>query len=541
MADFFAADVGRDIVALGGLGTITAYVDPSTVTVQIKAAFPSTAFDSGDWTILGSPNTSCAPSAKDPVGATITLTLDAAGWRAEDVGKYVRINGGLCKITSLDGVSPTTIANAIIIYELASAVSAQSLAWTLEGSVWSARYGYPRCGTLHEQRLWLAGSPAFPHTVWGSTIGEYLDFTLGTLDDEALAYIVASGELNPIRHLANASGMIALTSGGEYSIRGGQEKAITPTNIQIRDQSNYGCGAVAPVRVGNEIFFVQRAGRKVRALSPNQYTADQYVAPDMAVLSEHITESGVVDMAFQSEPETLLYAARADGQLATLTADRDQEVFAWARQVTQGNFESVDVVPTADGYRVFAVIARTKGGVTTRYIELFDANLHTDSGITGHSDAGEATWAGLDHLEGRTVRVKGDGVVLTDQVVSGGQVTLERTANDVEFGLDYITTVKTLTPEFNGPVGSTQGSNLSIHEVTVRLLETTGCKINLQEVAFRKYGEEVLDKPPPLHTGDKKAGNLGWGDGVAQTLIQQTQPYPFHLLAVITLLTANEG
>lgn len=538
MTDFYAADVGRDIAAAGGLGTITGYTDASTVTVEIKQAFPATAFDADEWVILGTPNTTCTPSAKDPVGATITLTLAAAGWRPDDAGKYVRIDGGLVKITT---VTSPTVAQATIVTELASAVAAPPLAWTLEGSVWGERFGYPRCGTLHEQRLWLAGSPAFPHTVWGSTIGEYLDFTLGTLDDEAMAYSVASGELNPIRHLANARGMVALTTGGEFSIRGGQDRALTPTNISVKDQSNYGCSQVAPARVGNEIFFVQRANRKVRALSPNQYDGDQYIAPDMAVLSEHVTESGLLDMTYQPEPDALLYAVRADGQMATLSADRDQDVFAWARQLTQGNFESVEAVAVPDGHHVFAVVARTLQGVTTRYIEKFDRTLHTDCAITGHSDAGAATWGGLGHLEGRTIRVKGDGIVLTNQVVTGGSVTLERTANDVEFGLDYITTIKTLTPELSGPIGSTQGANLSISQVKVRLHETVGCTINLQEVAFRQYGIGVLDKPPEPYTGDKKAGNLGWGDGVAQTLIQQTLPYPFHLLSVITTITANDG
>src|SRR3546814_5781987 len=80
-----------------------------------------------------------------------------------------------------------TIVKAVIETELASVVAAPKLAWSLESSVWGGTNGYPRCGTLFEQRLWLGGSPGFPLTFWGSTIGEFLDFLLGTLDDEALA------------------------------------------------------------------------------------------------------------------------------------------------------------------------------------------------------------------------------------------------------------------------------------------------------------------------------------------------------------------
>jgi hypothetical protein len=537
--DFYPADVGRDIVGGGGLGTITAYVDPNTVTVQVLQPFPANLFETQSWAIAGSPNATLTPSAKDPVGAPVNLGLSLAGWRPEDVGKYVRVNGGLVRITSLVNSSS---ANGVIVRTMSSTVAAPGLSWTLEGGMWGGAFGYPRCGTLYQQRLWLAGSGGFPQTVWASALGENLDFTIGALDDDGMTLLIAGGETNPIMHLANASGLVALTSAGEFSLRGGQDKAIAPTNLQVKDQSNFGTSQVTPTRVGAEIYFVQRASRKLRALSPNQYDDNQYVAPDMAVLAEHVTTSGITDMAYQADPDPVLYVTRNDGQIATLTADRDQDVFAWSRQITQGAFEAVESVPTADGDEVYVVVARAVGGVTKRFIEKFDPDLHTDCAVTGHSDAGATTWGGFSHLVGRTVQAKGDGVYLGDFVVNGsGQITLPRPAFDVEIGLAYVTAVKTLTPEFMAPTGSSQGHQLSVHEVKVRLLETIGCQLNLQEVAFRRFGLGVLDKPPEPYTGDKKAGNLGWGDGAYATLVQQILPYPFHLLSVITRLTANEG
>jgi len=388
----------------------------------------------------------------------------------------------------------------------------------------------------------LAGSPGFPQALWGSAIGENLDFTIGELDTDAINIQIAGGESNPILHLANARGLVALTTAGEFSLRGGQEKSITPTNLQVKDQSNFGTSQVEPERVAQEFYFVQRAGRKLRALSPNQYDDGQYVAPDMAVLAEHITESGIADLAYQAEPESLIYAVRNDGQLAVLTADRDQDVFAWTRQITQGAFEAVESVPTVDGDKVFVVVARAIGGSLTRFIERFEAGLHTDCAIAGSSDTAASTWGGLGHLTGRTVRAKGDGIYLGEFTVNGaGQITLPRASNAVEIGLDYVTQIETLTPEFMGPAGSSQGHQLSAHEVKVRLLASVGCSINLQEVPFRQLGQAVLDQTPAPFTGDKKAGNLGWQDGEYRTLIQQTLPYDFHVLAVITRMTANEG
>jgi hypothetical protein len=536
--EFLAADVGRDIIAGGGSGTITGYTDAQHVTVTINTPFDDSAYDSGGWTILGTPQTQCTPSAASPVGASCTLTLTLAGWRVEDVGKRVSINGGLVRIT---GYSSNLAVSGVIEQELSATVGAPAFAWTLQGSMWGGSYGWPRCGTLYQQRLWLAGSPAFPQMVWGSVIGEYLNFQIGVLDDEALAYALASGELNPILHLSEASGLIALTYGGAFSIRGGSDKPITPTNIQVMEQPNFGCSRVAPERVGSEICYAQRTGRKVRAISPNEFNNDQYTSPDITVIAEHVTESGIVDMAYQQEPWSLLHACRDDGQVASLTLDRDQDVIAWARQTTQGEFESVESLPTPDGDALFAVVARVINGNLTRYIERADPALLTDCALTGTSDTGATVWTGLGHLEGRTVNVKADGVVLADQVVTAGKITIERPAFEIEIGLNYITTVVTLTPDLAGPVGSSSGSAYSIHSAIVRLLETIGCTVNFQELPFRRLGNEVLDQAPEPFTGDMPAGNLGWNDGQAQVIVQQKLPYPMQLLAVVSKLSVNDG
>ncbi|MDQ3139990.1 MAG: hypothetical protein M3Q15_04630, partial [Pseudomonadota bacterium] len=248
---FLLADVGRDIVGGGGVATITGYTNPQTVTATILQPFPVGTFDANTWAIAGTPQTTLTPAAKSPVGTTTTLTLGAAGWRAEDVGKYVRVNGGLLRITAF---TSTTIVDAVILVELTAVVAAPALAWTLEGAMWGGAYGYPRCGTLHEQRLWLAGSIGFPQGMWGSAIGAFLDFTISTLDDDGIAYVIAGGETAPILHLITVDGLVALTTAGMFSVQGGNDAAITPTNIRVREASAIGCAQPPPAKVGNEAY-----------------------------------------------------------------------------------------------------------------------------------------------------------------------------------------------------------------------------------------------------------------------------------------------
>ena len=100
---------------------------------------------------------------------------------------------------------------------------------------------------------------------------------------------------------------------------------------------------------------------------------DDYVSENLTTLANHITESGVVDMCWQQDPDRLLWVALGDGTLATLTLERNQEVIGWARHELDGGVvESLASIPGASEDVVFAVVARTINGAAVRYVEKFD-------------------------------------------------------------------------------------------------------------------------------------------------------------------------
>ena len=535
-AVFLASDVGRTITFAGGNAEITAYTSTTVVTCTIDVPFPSTSIASGVWTLTGSPQTTCTASAANPVGTAITLTLGAAGWRTDDVGKYVRINGGLCEIT---GYTSATVVNAAIRRVLASATAAPANSWTLEAAVWNATNGYPRAVALHEQRLLLGGSPKFPQTIWGTGIGLYLDFTSSSIDDDGFAFQLAADQVNPVQHLVSAEEvLVALTSGQEFTLQGSTDKAITPTNVQVRPRTSHGCARVRPQRIGAEVVFVQRARRRMRGLGVNGDTG-RFQAPDISMLAQHLTTAGIVDMAYQREPDPLLWAVRADGVLLLITFDRDENVVAFARRTTDGLYESVCVVPTDEGEQAYAVVRRTINSVTKRYIERFDPAVQTDCAVLGTSGGGAATWSGLTHLQGKTVDVVADGSVMPTEVVAGGAITIERDAFEIEIGLHYKTTIKLLPPEVAGM--TTQGNMVRQAEITVRFLETSGADVEGEVIPFRSFGADLLDEPIALFTGDKRINRLGWDRSGAGITIVQDQPLPLHVLSVIQKMSINEG
>lgn len=543
-AAFMASDVGREIETEGGLALITAYTSTTVVTVDVLTPFPGLVIPAGEWVITGSPFATLTPSwsggtgnEQPAVGAAITLTLGAAGWRSDDVGKWVDINAGLVQITA---VTSATVASGELRKTMSALVAAPALAWSLMGNAWGGANGYPRTGTFYEQRLWAGGSRQFPQTMWGSRIGEYLDFELGAEADDAISLSAASEQQDAITHLTTLGSLIALSAGGAVTARGTDDSAIAPNaKNKIKAQPNFGCSRVSPERIGNELMYVQRANRKIRALSADRIDADMFAAPDITVLAEHLFKPGITGMAFQSEPEPVLFATIADGSIAACTIDRDQEVVGWTSQKTQGRFDAVAVLPTEDGSQVWTIVIREVNGQQVRYVELFDPALFTDSAITGTSPAGETVWDGLDHLEGLTVKVKADGVELNDRVVAGGSITIERPAKAIEVGLKFIPRVELLRPALQTQEGTSQGGATGISRIVCRFLETTGGTVNGQTLFGRDMGLGALDRPPVLFTGDKAIEKLGWGKGDFSVVIEQPQPYPFHLQAVITTISVN--
>lgn len=533
---FQNGDVGREIYYRGGTFRITAFTSATQVTGDVTSAFDTTSIPADVWTLGGTPQEAITPSAKDPVETSITLTAAALNtWRSADVGKFVRINGGLVLITA---VGSATVATGTIKQVLSATTAAPKNSWTLEAAVWSAANGYPSAVTLFQQRLVLGGSPAFPQTVWGSSTGAYYDYTLGALDSDAFAYTLASDQINPIRHLGIGRVLMALTYGGEFTLKGGVEKPITPTNIQVDSQSAYGAAGVRPARVAKDLVYVQRAGLKVRALTYSASDED-YDAEDLTVLSEHVTGEGIVELSYQQEPTPILHALRSDGVLASCTFSRAQGVTAWTRQVTDGVIESVCSIPVSGGEQTWAIVRRTVGGATVRYVEQFDPSVGLDCALLL---AGSGTvWTGLSHLEGRTVRAIADGADQGTFTVASGQITLPRSASAVQVGLDYTSTVRLLTPEMGANEGTAQGNAMGIHEIALRFLDTYACRVNGRDLSFRQFGDSLLDLPPPAFSGLKRLENLGWEMGAAVVEITSDSPLGFHVTAVIRKTTVNYG
>jgi len=306
------------------------------------------------------------------VGTGVSLAASAttginggSGFQSTDVGRFVFLHSGYAKITA---VTDTTNATIEILTTLSASTATAD--WRL--GAFSDTTGHPSCVTFFEQRLVFAGTTEQPQTIFFSKSGDYenMDANIGgtVADDDAIIYTIASNQVNAIRFMTATRTLIIGTAGGEFTVSGGgTDSAITPTNILIKKQSNHGSANVDAVSVGNATLFLQRAKRKIRELAYN-FDVDGYIAPDMTILAEHISEGGLTQIAYQQEPNQIVYATRNDGELVGLTYQREQQVTAWHRHIFGGRFGNATITVTdfaniADGTRI--VLTKADGTTTT--------------------------------------------------------------------------------------------------------------------------------------------------------------------------------
>jgi hypothetical protein len=415
----------------------------------------------------------------------------------------------------------------------------------------------PSVVTFFEQRLVFANTNNNPQTLWFSKNGDYLNFTVGTADDDALIYTIASNDVNAIRYMSSTRVLTVGTSGGEYVVTATSDGPVTPTTTLIRKYSNYGTAPTQPVQVADVTLFLQRGARKVREFRYiGDVNASAYQAPDMTILAEHITQGGITQFAYQQEPDSVIWAVRADGTLLGMTYRREEEVVAWHKHVIGGEFdsgqavvESIATLPTDTGEdELYMIVKRTINGATKRYIERmkpFDFASDTrnaffvDSGLA-YSGSSTSSLSGLFHLEDEEVQVLANGATHPDVTVASGSVALTFAATTAAVGYSYTSSMQTMRLEAGSADGTSQGKPKRIHGITMRIYETVGIEVgsdasDADRIPFRD-SSMAMDQAVPLFTGDKDIEFPGGYDNDDRIFVRQDQPLPMTVLALFPRL-----
>jgi hypothetical protein len=511
------------------------------------------------WSIAGV-TTQYGPALDTPAGASmltassvtkynpITITAGATVFYPGHVGSVWRWDmgsgtSGYFTITEYgSGVSVTAIAG----------VSLAAYSTYLWGeAAWSDYRGWPSCVKFHENRLMYGRTDNSPTSIWGSVIGQYDNFWTGILDEDGLSFTTQN--LNAIRWLESTNSLLVGTTGGVLKVAG--PSVDDPLNYQAvcKTQSQRGCANILPQTVGETIMYVDRSGRKLRELSYS-LERDGYVAPDRTIVAEHITRSGVSDISYTQEPDSVLWCGLKNGEFATFTYEPDEKVLAWASQQTEGVIESHCVIPGVEEDELWISVIRTVGGVDYHYIEYFTPQhfdtiydcFYVDSGLSRTGAGTTVQYIALPHLAGCTIDALVDGMAHPQVALDAiGGVTLQFAGTTIHAGLPYVSTYRSVNLEGGSRMGTAIGKIKRVIEVVVRFYNTVAGQIgfddaDLGDIPFRTDGLSLYGKPTALFSGDKKLLFKHGYDTEAYIQIVQDKPLPMTILNVVPTFDTRE-
>lgn len=573
--------------------------------------------------------------ASTDVGRSIRLK-DGANWRWGTIIAYTDPTSVTMQIRSSAGFSDTTLLE----YRL---------------GLWSDTTGWPSAVTFHEDRLVFSGSGGAPGRIDMSSSGDYENFASteengDVIASNAIAISINSNDVNAVNWIAtDERGLLVGTVAAEWVIRSASvAEALSPTSVSAKKASAYGSADLQPVQAGKSTLYAQRSTKKIRELL-YFYDVDGFRANDMTVLAEHILESGVTQLAYQKEPQSILWASRNDGQLVAMTYDRDLDSIkaGWSRHTIGGysdaaqsptKVESVAVIPSPDGLReeLWVITKRWIDGASVRYVEVLtklfedddeqrdaffvDCGLTYDEPITvtgitvgatptvtapshglstgdrvlfqdivgmikfdeddeideklnnqlatitvtnansftidipttGYSPYVSGgtiremvmTISGLDHLEGEEVAVLADGAAHPPVTVASGAITLVNEAATVHVGYGYDSDFQLLRIDAGSANGTSIGKTRRTHRVGFMLHRTLGLKFGMNfddmlEATFRT-SDDLGDRAVELFTGIKSEEVEADHDFDNQLCVRQSDPLPMTILAIMPQMKVED-
>jgi hypothetical protein len=429
----------------------------------------------------------------------------------------------------------------------------------------SATSGYPCTVAFHDGRLWFAGTSSNPGRLWASESDNFYSFLEGTLATSAIDVTLGATESNQIRWIKSAAKRLAIgTTGEEWTIDSGDtDVPLTSTNIRARRRTNFGSSGPPAELIVDAMLWVARGGRRVHEFS-YQFATDSFVAPDMTVMAEHITQGGIVQTAFQASPDPILWCVMGNGALAGFSYCREQNITAWHRHLTGEDagdaFESVASIYGANvSDEIWFVVRRTINGSTVRYVERFDPSVFqwnteqgdsmdgrawVDCAIPGAlgstvvNSGGNCSINGFTALNGRSVRMlAGTASPASTAAVSAGAASFASfTAGGTTpiIGLPIISVIEPMPMDIQLQDGTGQGRHWRPNRVQFILNQAAGGQFADNPAGPFDNLVYPSGSAVPFTGRVREHISSTWAEEITFT-IQHSDPLPFGMLAYVIM------
>jgi hypothetical protein len=281
---------------------------------------------------------------------------------------------------------------------------------------WSDARRFPTAVSLHGGRL----AHASGGSLFLSVSDDYENFDDTTEGDAGpIIRTLGSGPVDAIRYLISKLRMIIGTAGAELALTSSSlDEPVTPTNSNARAFSTQGSANLRAVHLDARAIMVQRSGQRVFMIGPSSQgaTFGDYEGFELTLLVPDLLAAGVVSIAIQRQPDTRLHCVLADGRVAILTYEPNEEVICWTLWEgdtgTDAAVERVAVLPGANEDAVFYHVRRTialGNDVFTKVLLHFDGT-DAATAITDVNAGGSAhSWTASGNAQIDTAQSKFGG------------------------------------------------------------------------------------------------------------------------------------
>jgi hypothetical protein len=245
-------------------------------------------------------------------------------------------------------ISPTAMT---VTFQRPTGSTVTTTNWA-EGA-WSDYRGWPKTVVFAQDRLVFGGTLYDPQTLWMTQTGNYYDFMRNDplVASDGITLNLPSQRLNEINGLTSLLQLLVFTTGGEWSVGSTSNNIFSPTSMQTRLNGYTGSNGIQPAVIVNRAIYIQSRGAVVRDMGYDLFT-DTFTGSNLSLMSTHLFfHYNIIEMAYQQDPDSLIWAIRDDGILLSMTYMREQEVLAWTWHDTNNGtdvFESVCSIPSID-------------------------------------------------------------------------------------------------------------------------------------------------------------------------------------------------
>lgn len=472
---------------------------------------------------------------------------------------------GICRVTGYQ-------TNQVVDVEVLARFSSTEYSDNWQEGYWSAARSYPSAVALHEGRLFHAGGA----NVFGSVSDDYENFDDETEGDAApIIRTLGRGPVDVATFLLPLLRLIVGTAGSEIALRASStDEVLTPTNCSAKPVSTQGSTNLRGLVVDSRGIFVQRSGQRVFAISFGESVASvgDYESRELTLLVPDLLEAGVVSVGLQRQPDTRLHFVLADGRVAILTFEPNEEVLCWSIFETDGVVERAAVLPGENEDRVFYHVNRTINGATKRYLERWAMESEAAGGqLNWIMDAAvkyegvAATSIPVNHLVGEAVVAWGNdtgqtaygmdlspddtgGTQTTYTVAGGGSITLTTAKTKVVAGLPFTARYKTTKLAYGAQFGTALTQHKRVNQIGLILAEVhnnglflgsdTGTLYPLPRL-FDRGAQVDADKVFPAIDNVAIPFDGEW-ESDPRIVLRAKAPRPVTVMAAVPTVTTNE-